>query len=351
MVAALLTNDTSSSRRQNFLLRMAEYNFTAVHRKGELNRNADFFSRWARYKEYEDQQKAIPPVINMIIRDEVQWWKARKRCQQPGADQAAPGTGDDHGRVALAPVTSETLTSETLAQVNAILATTGIAPMLSEQERTADDSGLHEIPLPNTLETNKIRATIVAEQRKDPFLWMIIQKLLAKEAILETMQQNEQQHHEQQSRDSTGLEEDSNLRQSIELEQARAVAAPNNVIGESAMQEDKADDTMQSASNSASARVSNTLTASNTASASTGNDHSCATITVNGFAMNILRARRMAHYQGAEMHAIEADATESKESADDDAISRGETTDEDEDPKDATLSKQHAKMMSKMARD
>ena len=123
----------------------------------------------------------------MIIQDEVQWWKARKRCQQPGADQAAPGASDDHGRVALAPVTSETLTSETLAQVNAILATTGIAPMLSEQERKADDSGLHEIPLPNTLETKKIRETIVAEQRKDPFLWMIIQKLLAKEAILETI--------------------------------------------------------------------------------------------------------------------------------------------------------------------
>ena len=244
----------------------------------------------------------------MIIQDEVQWWKARKRCQQPGADQAAPGAGDDNGRVALAPVTSKTLTSETLAQVNAILATTGIAPMLSEQERKADDSGLHEIPLPNTLETKKIRATIVAEQRKDPFLWMIIQKLLAKEAILETMEQNEQQHHEQQSRDSTGLEEGSNLRQSIELEEARAVAAPNNVIGESAMQEDKADDTMQgakeharlpsgssefdshvgynnamstagaSASNSASARVSNTLTTSDTASASASNDHSCATI-------------------------------------------------------------------------
>ena len=208
------------------------------------------------------------------------------------------------------------------------------------------------------------------------------------------MRQNEQQHHEQQSKDSTGLEEGSDSRQSIVLEEARAVAAPNNVIGESAMQEDKADDTMQgakddgsaeamvgqsagnsdkrvengkrevpishdttacerkrghgtngvmeharlpsgssefdshvgynntmstagaSASDSASARVSNTLTTSDTASASTGNDHSCATITVNGFAMNILRARRMAHYQDAEVHAIEANATESKESAD-----------------------------------
>ena len=239
---------------------------------------------------------------------------------------------------------------------------------------------------------------------------------------------NEQQHHEQQSKDSTGREEGSDIRQSIELEEARAVAAPNNVIGESAMQEDKADDTMQSAkddgsaeamveqsggnsdkrvengkrevpishdttacerkrghgangvmeharlpsgssefdsyvgynnamstagasaSDSASARVSNTLTTSDTASASASNERSCATITVNGFAMNILRARRMAHYQDAEVHAIEANATESKEGAEDDASSRGETTDEDEDPKDATLSKQHAKTMSKMAR-
>ena len=80
--------------------------------------------------------------------------------------------------------------------------------MLLEQERKADDSGLHEKPLPNTLETKKIRETIVAEQRKDPFLWMIIQKLLAKEAILETMQQNEQQHHEQQHQDIVEQEND-----------------------------------------------------------------------------------------------------------------------------------------------
>ena len=54
---------------------------------------------------------------------------------------------------------------------------------------------------------------------------MIIQKLLAKEAILETMEQNEQQHREQQSKDSIGLEEGSDIRQFIELEEARAVAA------------------------------------------------------------------------------------------------------------------------------
>src|SRR3954471_16663651 len=86
VVAALLTNDTSSSRRQNFLLRMAAYDFTAVHRKGELNRNSDFFSRWARYEECEDQRRAIPPVINAIIFDEAHWWRATRRCHRPMAD-------------------------------------------------------------------------------------------------------------------------------------------------------------------------------------------------------------------------------------------------------------------------
>ena len=53
VVAALLTKDTRPPRRENFIARMMEFDFTPVHRKGELNRNADFFSRWARYKEYE----------------------------------------------------------------------------------------------------------------------------------------------------------------------------------------------------------------------------------------------------------------------------------------------------------
>ena len=88
---------------------------------------------------------------------------------------------------------------------------------------------------------------------------MIIQKLLAKEAILETMQQNERQYHEQQNKDSTGLKEGSDIRQFIELEEARAVAAPNNVIGESAMQDGKADDTMHSAKDDGNASNSGTV--------------------------------------------------------------------------------------------
>ena len=59
VVAALLTKDTHPPRRENFIARMMEFDFTPVHRKGELNRNADFFSRWARYKEYEDVQVRV----------------------------------------------------------------------------------------------------------------------------------------------------------------------------------------------------------------------------------------------------------------------------------------------------
>ena len=33
-----------------------EFDFTVTHRKGELNRNADFFSRWAAYKEWEEKE-------------------------------------------------------------------------------------------------------------------------------------------------------------------------------------------------------------------------------------------------------------------------------------------------------
>ena len=59
VVAALLTKDTRPPRRENFIARMMEFDFTPVHRKGELNRNADFSSWWARYKEYEEEQKMV----------------------------------------------------------------------------------------------------------------------------------------------------------------------------------------------------------------------------------------------------------------------------------------------------
>src|SRR4051812_28168981 len=55
-VVAALLKKAVPPRRENFLVRMAEFNFTTIHRKGELNANADFFSRWAAYKDYEEQQ-------------------------------------------------------------------------------------------------------------------------------------------------------------------------------------------------------------------------------------------------------------------------------------------------------
>ena len=40
VAAALLTKDTCPPRRENFIARMMEFDFTPVHRKGALNRNA-----------------------------------------------------------------------------------------------------------------------------------------------------------------------------------------------------------------------------------------------------------------------------------------------------------------------
>ena len=55
VVAALIKKDIPS-RRQNLLVRLFEFDFTVTHRKGELNRNADFFSRWAAHKEWQEDK-------------------------------------------------------------------------------------------------------------------------------------------------------------------------------------------------------------------------------------------------------------------------------------------------------
>ena len=54
VVVALIKKEVPK-RRENLLVRLFEYDFTVTHRKGELNRNADFFSRWAAYKDWEEQ--------------------------------------------------------------------------------------------------------------------------------------------------------------------------------------------------------------------------------------------------------------------------------------------------------
>ena len=49
VVAALIKKEVPK-RRENLLVRLFEFDFSVTHRKGELNRNADFFSRWAHIK-------------------------------------------------------------------------------------------------------------------------------------------------------------------------------------------------------------------------------------------------------------------------------------------------------------
>ena len=61
---------------------MMEFDFTPVHRKGELNRNADFFSRWARYKEYEDEQKMKIHALNSLVLKDLQRWRMDRRKPQ-----------------------------------------------------------------------------------------------------------------------------------------------------------------------------------------------------------------------------------------------------------------------------
>ena len=59
VVAAIIKKDVPT-RRQNLLVLLFEFDFTVTHRKGELNRNADFFSRWAAYKEWEEDKLLTP---------------------------------------------------------------------------------------------------------------------------------------------------------------------------------------------------------------------------------------------------------------------------------------------------
>ena len=50
-----------------------------------MNRNADFFSRWAKYKEYEDVQKLQVYALNsLVLRDLRRWRLNRRRPRREG---------------------------------------------------------------------------------------------------------------------------------------------------------------------------------------------------------------------------------------------------------------------------
>ena len=53
-----------------------------MHRKGELNRNADF-SRWAKYKEYEEQTKLKIQCLNCVVLQGMQEWLEQHKRVRP----------------------------------------------------------------------------------------------------------------------------------------------------------------------------------------------------------------------------------------------------------------------------
>jgi len=75
VVKALLSSDKEiPSRRANCIIRLPEFHFFVTHRKGEENRNADFFSRWLfdsaqHYKNWCEEQelrKDLTPHISCL---------------------------------------------------------------------------------------------------------------------------------------------------------------------------------------------------------------------------------------------------------------------------------------------
>ena len=133
VVAALIKKEVPT-RRENLVVRLFEYNFTVTHRKGELNRNADFFSRWATYKDWEDQS-----TVQMCYLDNRNIPTAQRRLADPAFHT--------------------TLKTHCLS-VDCFV--TGVS---------SDDHFRAE-------EMKEVRRRIAEEQRKDPRVMKIITKLL-----------------------------------------------------------------------------------------------------------------------------------------------------------------------------
>ena len=135
VVAALIKKEVPK-RRENLLVRLFEFEFTVTHRKGELNRNADFFSRWAAYKEWEDE-KTLEACYSKLFFPSHPWFctsdLATLNCF---AGEVEPGVLD---------------------------------PLPPEDADNPDFAAL--------------RRKIVEEQRKDPKLKLIIARLAAEEAL------------------------------------------------------------------------------------------------------------------------------------------------------------------------
>ena len=178
MVAALLTKDTRPPRRENFA-RMMESDFTPVHRQDELNRNADFFSRWARYKEYEDEQKMKIHALNSLVLKDLQRWRLDRRkprreiCIRPKNKRILHCFALN---TELQRILNDEPTEEEKKQHE-------IEKAYRDEQKAVDDEHFAITFIPDSSEANRVRATLIQEQRKDPFLSMIIDKLLTAEAV------------------------------------------------------------------------------------------------------------------------------------------------------------------------
>ena len=137
-VVAAIINKEVPKRRENLLVRLFEFNFTVTHRKGELNRNADFFSRWAAYKEFEEE-KTLKACYSKIFVPDHPWF-----CTSDfGVLKCFAGVVD--------------------------------APLPGVLDPLPDD--------PDNPDFTVLRQKLIEEQRKDPKLKLIIEKLEADELV------------------------------------------------------------------------------------------------------------------------------------------------------------------------
>ena len=147
VVEAIVKQDVPK-RRLNLFARLLDYDFTIVHRSGEQNRNADFFSRWAAYKDWEEA-KLLKVCAAKVFMPTHPWF-----CSSD---------------------------NEVIQCFAGVVPTVPTIPPSSSPEVGVPD------PLPaedvDNPDFSILRRKIVEEQRKDPKLKQIIARLEAEEVI------------------------------------------------------------------------------------------------------------------------------------------------------------------------
>ena len=137
-----------------------------------MNCNADFFSRWARYKEYEDVQKLQVYALNSLVLRDLRCWRLN-RCRPRREGRIRPWRKRILHCFALNTELKRLLNDEpTIAEKNE-----------EKEAKEVDDARFMTTFIPDSSEASRVRATLIQEQKKDPFLGKIIEKLLTAEAV------------------------------------------------------------------------------------------------------------------------------------------------------------------------